>query len=160
MAKPLENQTAVFDTLEGATKTIVETWSRQGKSWDIVAEPAIASLLVDVRDYKEAYFKMKEKGVKLRVILTVTKDNAKKCLELMRIADVRHLDATIGNFGVGESEYLATAESLREGRAVIQVVQSRDKQAVAKQRELFEKLWSRAIPAKLKIREMQEDRAG
>ena len=64
-------------------------------------DPAIASLLVDVRDYKEAYFKMKERGVKLRVILTITKDNANKCLELTIVADVRHLDETIGNFGVG-----------------------------------------------------------
>ena len=40
----------------------------------------------------QAYIDMKNRGVKLRFISEITKDNLSYCKELMKIGEVRHLD--------------------------------------------------------------------
>ena len=47
----------------------------------------------------EAYIDMKNRGVRLRFISEITKDNLQYCKELMKIGEVRHLDEVKGNFG-------------------------------------------------------------
>ena len=45
---------------------------------------------------------MNNRGVKIRFISEITKDNLGYCKALMKIAEVRHLDEVKGNFGIGD----------------------------------------------------------
>ena len=42
---------------------------------------------------------MKERGVRIRYITEITKENVIYCKELMNFSEVRHLDGVKGNFG-------------------------------------------------------------
>lgn len=63
----------------------------------------------------EAYIDMKNRGVRLRFISEITKDNLQYCKELMKIGEVRHLDEVKGNFGVADGRvYHAGAKVLNQ----------------------------------------------
>ena len=50
------------------------------------------------------------KGVKIKYISEITKHNINYCKELMKIAEVRHVDDAKGGMAVSDSEYIATAD--------------------------------------------------
>ena len=67
-------------------------------------------LTINTKPIWEGYTKLKNKGVKIRWITDIKKENFSDCKKLMRIAEVRHLDAIIGAFGIHDGiEYRASA---------------------------------------------------
>jgi hypothetical protein len=63
-----------------------------------------------------AYINMKDRGVRIRFISEITNDNLKYCKELMKNAEVRHLDEVKGNFGVGDKRvYHGGADNIKSG---------------------------------------------
>jgi signal transduction histidine kinase len=67
---------------------------------------------------------------------------------------MRHLDGVQGNFGVSETEYLASATLDRE-KLVPLLIYSNVKQIVKQQQYIFETLWNKAIPAEQRIEEIE-----
>ena len=60
----------------------------------------------------KAYSHLKDRGIKLRFISEITKDNILYCKELVKICELRHLDEIKGNFGLGGGlYYTASAKS-------------------------------------------------
>ena len=53
-----------------------------------------------------AFIDMKNRGVKMRFITEITKDNIKYCRQLMKIAEIRHLDDVNGNMGIVDGGYV------------------------------------------------------
>lgn len=96
-----------------------------------------------------------ERGIKIRYISEITKHNIHYCKELMKIAELRHLDDTKGGIAVNESEYIATAH-LQEAKPVVHLIYSNVKEIVEQQQLVFESFWLRAVPAEQKIREIEE----
>jgi hypothetical protein len=67
---------------------------------------------------------------------------------------VRHLDGILGNFGVSETEYLASA-TLDKEKIVPLLIHSNVKQIVKQQQYVFQTLWNKAIPAEQRIEEIE-----
>ncbi len=118
-------------------------------------------------DYKaplltiEVLLNFKKRGIKLRYITDITKDNISYCKELMKFADdIRYLDGIKGNFMLSESEYLASATLLQEVqqpmRPIQQVIYSNVKDTVEQQKYVFESFWNKAIPSEQRIKEIEE----
>ena len=118
-------------------------------------------------DYKaplltiEVLLNFKKRGIKLRYITDITKDNISYCKELMKFADdIRYLDGIKGNFMLSESEYLASATLLQEVhqpvRPIQQVIYSNVKDIVEQQKYVFESFWNKAIPSEQRIKEIEE----
>jgi two-component system, OmpR family, sensor histidine kinase VicK len=104
----------------------------------------------------KAYVDMKNRGVRIRWISEITRDNLAYCKELMKIAEIRHLDGVKGNFGVVDgSEYAASATGI-ESAPPPQLIISTVKSFVEQQQYFFDMLWNKAIPAEQKIREIEE----
>ena len=59
-----------------------------------------------------AHYEMKERGVKIRYITEITKENVNYCKELMNFSEVRHLDEVKGNFGVLDGIYYRASAKL------------------------------------------------
>ena len=47
--------------------------------------------------------KAKTKGIRIRLITEITKANLNACKEIMKFAEVRHLDKVIGNFIISDT---------------------------------------------------------
>ena len=109
-----------------------------------------------VEPIKKGYIDFKNRGVKIRFITEITKDNIPYCKELMKyVEELRHMDGVKGNMAVGETEYVATAV-LQEAQPVTQTIYSNAKAILEQQRYFFENLWSTAISSKQKIKEIED----
>jgi two-component system, OmpR family, sensor histidine kinase VicK len=74
----------------------------------------------------------------------------------MKIVELRHLDGIKGNFGISDGvEYRASPTSKQEG-APSEYIISTMKPFVEQQQYIFETLWNKAIPAKQRIKEIEE----
>jgi two-component system sensor histidine kinase VicK len=99
---------------------------------------------------------LKNEGVRLRRITEITKDNIPNCKQVMKIAELRHLDGVKGKIEVSDTELILTITPDEESHVIPQVIHSNVKQLVHQQRHLFEILWNKAIPAEQKIKEIEE----
>ncbi|MFZ0512992.1 MAG: HAMP domain-containing sensor histidine kinase [Candidatus Nitrosopolaris sp.] len=128
--------------------------------WDYFAETKSLLLVpLAIESLEEALIDAKSRGIKLRFITEITKDNISRCKDTMKIAEVRHLDGVQGNFAVSDTEYIATntvtgVES--HSITIPYAIYSNVKEDIKQQHYVFEILWNKAIPAEQKIREIEE----
>src|ERR671932_262194 len=74
-------------------------------------------LAIELQPIKKAFIDAKSRGVQLRYLTEITKDNISFCKELISVVDeLRHLDGIKGNFMVSESEYLAPIILFEKGK--------------------------------------------
>ena len=102
--------------------------------------------------YREALIR----GVRIRVITEITKDNLASVKEgLQYISDVRHMDTITHSFGVSERHYLS--QKLQDANpSLTQSIFSNVGWFVREHQSLFETLWNKAIPLKQRISEIEE----
>jgi two-component system sensor histidine kinase VicK len=118
---------------------------------------------IQVEEYRKLLFDLKKRGIKLRYITDITKDNVKHCKQMMSefAYEIRHLDRIKANFSISETEYLASATLVEEElqqpmRLIQQVIYSNVKDIVEQQKYVFESFWNKAIPAVDRIKEIEE----
>ena len=103
-----------------------------------------------------AFRDLKEKGIQLRFIAEITNDNIGYCKELMKICELRHLDEVKGNFGIVDGIYYrASAKSMKSSPPPL-LISSTLRAFVEQQKYFFNMLWKKAIPAKQRIKEIEE----
>jgi hypothetical protein len=135
----------------------LEAFSLIKEKLDICTDYKGPSLFLTVESIWKGYNELKSRGVKLRFIAEITKDNIAFCKELMKVAEMRHLDGIKGsNFGIAdEKDYRASANTQARQPLTIVVITT-VKAFVEQQQYFFETLWNKAIPAYEKIREIEE----
>jgi two-component system sensor histidine kinase VicK len=122
------------------------------------------SVVFEIEEYKKLLSDIKKRGIKLRYVTDITKDNVKYCRDLIEFFayDIRHLEGIKANFSVSETEYLASAALLEEQMQqqssipIQQVIYSNVRDIVEQQKYVFESFWDKAIPAERRIREIEE----
>jgi len=148
-------RTEVFYVGENTTARLLQAFSNTKNTWDVCANSKGPSVSMGVEPIKRGMIDLKERGIRIRYATEITKENISYCKELMKIADVRHLDGIKGGMAVSEKEYVAAAV-LQEAKAVPHLIYSNVKEIVEQQEYMFEALWSKSIPAEQKIREIEE----
>ena len=90
----------------------------------------------------QAFQDAKAKGTRIRLITEITKDNLSSCKQIMKFAEVRHLEKLVGNFAINDLEYFGQAQ----GNAFASnLIYSNDSGLVEQQKYIFENLWNNAI---------------
>src|SRR5215212_5738653 len=140
---------------EVTTNQAWEFFSHVYKKLDGCASSAATPIVMTI--FRDAYKSMKSRGIKIRSVTDITKDNLKHCKDLMQYAEVRHISHLIGNFAVSETEYIAAA-TIKEGQPLPKLIYSNSKEMVEQQQNIFDIFWSKAIPAEQRIKEIEEDR--
>jgi signal transduction histidine kinase len=114
-------------------------------------------LAITIDPIRDAFSDAKKRGVKLRYLTEVSKDNTSFCKELMSLVDeMRHLDGIKGNFMISESEYLAPIILFEKGKIAPQIIYSNQKENVDQHQYIFDTLWSKAVSAEQRIKEIEE----
>jgi two-component system, OmpR family, sensor histidine kinase VicK len=148
--------TEVLYGIENAMNTLTKVMSRVINRADVCGDSLSPSFSMGVESIKKGYIDFKKRGVKIRFITEITKDNIHYCKELMKfVEELRHMDGVKGNMAVSEIDYVATAV-LQEAKPVTQAIYSNAKAIIEQHRYFFENLWSKAIPAEYRIREIEE----
>src|SRR5215210_1661146 len=140
---------------EVTTNQAWEFFSHVYKKLDGCASSAATPIVMTL--FRDAYKSMKRRGIKIRSVTDITKDNLTHFKDLMQYAEVRHISHLIGNFGVSETEYIV-APTMKEGQPLPKLIYSNSKEMVEQQQNIFDIFWSKAIPAEQRIREIEEER--
>jgi two-component system sensor histidine kinase VicK len=140
---------------ENAINLILQLVSRAKSRIDLCDDYTIPSVSIPVELLENAISEAKRKYVRFRYITEITHKNILHCKELMKIAEVRHLNGIKANFIVSDTEYTSTAV-MQEVHAIPEVIYSNVKRILDQQQYLFETLWNKAIPAEQKIREIEQ----
>ena len=116
-------------------------------------------LAIGLKPIKKAFLDAKNRGVHLRYITEITRDNLPYCKELVKIVhELRHLDGIKGNFMISEDEYIAPLILFESGKIAYQAIYSNVREVVEHQQYVFENLWANAIPAEERMKEIEEGR--
>jgi HKD family nuclease len=104
----ITERTEVLSGQEYVMNTILQFLSKAEKI-DSCGDYNASSLIFGVEEYKKLLSDIKAKGIKLRYITDITKDNIHYCKELLKFAkEIRHLGGIKTNFSVSETEYIAS----------------------------------------------------
>ncbi|HZI71567.1 MAG TPA: ATP-binding protein [Nitrososphaeraceae archaeon] len=151
-----EKRSEILYGVENAVGRGVYFMSNVKERMDIYFDHRAPSIVVEIPEYKNGYIDIRKRGGKIRAFTEITKDNIHHCKELMKLVDeLRHLNGVKGGIAVSESEYMATT-LLEEAKPLTQVIFSSVKEVVEQGQYIFDTLWNMAIPAELKIRELEE----
>lgn len=155
--KEVKEFTQVFHGVDIVMNTILQFLHQTEGRIDACVDYTRPSLAIDILVLKEAFLAAKNRGVKLRYITEITRDNIFYCKQLMTMVDeLRHLDAIKGNFYVSETGYLAPATFHEAGKSAAQAIYSNVKEIIEHQKYVFETLWSKTVSAEQRIREIEE----
>jgi two-component system, OmpR family, sensor histidine kinase VicK len=138
---------------EVTTSRVSEFFSNISKKFDACANSEAPSVAMTI--FRDAYENMKSRGIKIRWVTDITKDNLTHCKDLTQYADVRHISSLNGNFGVSEIEYIAAA-TINEGQHTPKLIYSNSKEMVEQQQYIFDNFWSKAVPAEHRLREIEQ----
>ncbi len=159
--------TEVLSGEEDVMSTMLKFLSKADKI-DSCGDYKAPSLILEVQQYKKLLSDIKAKGIQLRYITDITKDNIHYCKELLKFAkEVRHLAGMRANFSVSETEYMASAsiqqleqnqqlQQQQQEQPIPQVIYSNTKDLVEQQKYVFESLWNKATPSDRRFREIEE----
>ena len=151
---PEPETTEILRGVEDTTRAVLLFFTNA--NWVSVCADSLApSVAMGVEPIKECYENLKSRQVKVRWITEITKDNLSYCRALMQYAELRHLDGIKGNFGVSDTAYIATA-TLNKAQPVAELIYSTAKSVIEQNKNIFDTLWSKAVVAEDRIREIEE----
>lgn len=152
-----EEKTGLLYGIEDTISKGIQFMQNAKKHMDLFGEKNGPSIIIEFPDiYKNNYIAAKNRGVKIRFITEITEDNIHYCKELMNIVtEFRHLDGLVGGIAVTESEYMTTT-TLRKKELLTQVFYSNAYEVVKQGQYVFNTFWDKAVPAKQRIREIEQ----
>jgi two-component system, OmpR family, sensor histidine kinase VicK len=152
-----EEKTQIVSEVENALRLSLQCFARVKERHDSCGDDTLPSVIVTTESIKNAYRELLRRGIKTRFITEITEENIEYCKELRKIVhELRHLGGVKGNFGVSESDYVATAIQ-HESHPISQLTHSNSRHMIEQQQRLFESLWNKAVSAEQRIRKIEEE---
>src|SRR6478672_6803283 len=136
-------------------KRTIDDFHKIKERFDNCTDSTGPSVFFNTPIWKE-FVNLANRGIKLRFITEITKDNIANCKELMKIAELRHLDGVKGNFGISDGNNYGGSANVKEGHPPVEIMRSNVRAFVDQQQFFFETLWSKSIPGEQKIKEIEE----
>jgi two-component system, OmpR family, sensor histidine kinase VicK len=153
-----EDNVEKTEILYGSDKIVkraIDDFHRIKERFDNCTDSTGPSVFFNTPIWKE-FVNLANRGIKLRFITEITKDNIANCKELMKIAELRHLDGVKGNFGISDGNNYGGSANVKEGHPPVEIMRSNVRAFVDQQQFFFETLWSKSIPGEQKIKEIEE----
>jgi two-component system, OmpR family, sensor histidine kinase VicK len=148
--------TEVLNGADNTTDKLLQVFYKIKSKFDACGDSTSPSVCMGFEPLRNAYLDFKRRGINVRFITEMNASNISYCKELMKISELRHLDGIRGNFGICDQKEFVAAATIKEQQAVPQLIYSNVKEIIAQQEFIFESFWTRAIPAKQRIREMED----
>lgn len=103
----------------------------------------------------QKYIELHNRGVRQRHITEITPENITDCKKLMKFQELRHLDGLKGYLSILDGKVLGS-HAYSQQHELPHAVASTVRVFVEQQQYFFETLWNKAIPAKQRIKEIEE----
>jgi signal transduction histidine kinase len=151
-------RTEIWYGYENIISRSLEVLSKIRTKYDLCLDSYGVSPILETEPIKKAYFELRNRGVKIRIITEITTHNISYCKEMMKIGDIRHLEEIKGNFVIADGAKYAGTANTEDGK-LPQLISSNVMAFVEQQQYFFDMLWNKAIPAKKRIKEIEESRS-
>src|SRR5215831_4191080 len=162
MSEDISNRNEKIEILHG-TENIIDRTLRDlvnvRQTFDNCTDYTGPSVFLAYQPVWDACIALKQKGIRLRFITEITRDNINYCKEVMKVFELRHLDGIKGNFGIADGKDYGGAARPKEAEVPAQLIRSNIRAFVEQQQYFFETLWAKSIPAEQRIKEIEEGRA-
>jgi two-component system sensor histidine kinase VicK len=145
----------VLQHFQQMTDSLIAFLRNAKESIEVCIDPASVFVVVSFPPYLQGYLDARGRGVAIKIVTEITPENVDYCKQIMKFAELRHIAGIKGNFGVTETEYITSAILQKEEPAT-QIIYSNAREVIEQQRYIFRSFWSRAIPAKQRIKEIEE----
>ncbi|MDQ3883402.1 MAG: HAMP domain-containing histidine kinase [Thermoproteota archaeon] len=153
-----EEKTEVIYGEENVRNWALQQLSTVNKTLDLCGDRYGPSIIVANEQIMQKYIELHTKGVRQRSITEIVPENIADCKKLMKFQELRHLNGLKGYLAIADGRMLSSHAFGQEGKVLPHVVGSTVGIFVEQQRYFFESLWSKAIPAKQRIKEIEEGR--
>ena len=134
-----------------ADATFVDVIRNAKKYVNICGDSALPKFTLS-ETIRKGYQQAKRKGVKIRYITEITKDNLAYCKEIMKIAEVRHLNKIVGNFVTSDREYLGQSSG---HNFLSHLIYTDDDRMLEQHNHIFQNLWNNATTQQDKISSLE-----
>ncbi|MDE1725467.1 MAG: hypothetical protein KGH76_06190 [Thaumarchaeota archaeon] len=154
MSDGLDSKVEAENKLNYSAESLIKIISRSNERIDFCYDKTGPFAQVNNELLWNMIAQLKYKGVRLRLITEITKENATYCKTMMRYFDLRHVDGVKGNFGIcDKGEYVGNI--LTNGQLDSKLIHINVESFIELQQYLFDILWNQAIPAKERINEIE-----
>ncbi|HEX6282087.1 MAG TPA: hypothetical protein VFZ67_07645, partial [Nitrososphaera sp.] len=148
--------TQMINGVENVAPLISCTTLSAQETLDVYADPNGAYAFLNLPEALKAHKDAMGRGVRIRAVIEITKENLPFVKEAMQyFTGLRHMDGISHTFAVSEKHYMSIKIPY-DDPSFTQAIFSNIGWFVREQRYLFETLWKNAIPAKQRIREIEE----
>jgi signal transduction histidine kinase len=156
----IEENKEITEVLYGIENTVergVRFMQNAHEHMDLFGERNGPSIIIEFPDiYKNNYIAAKDRGVKIRFITEITKENIHYCKQVIEIVtEMRHLEGLVGGIAVTEKEYMTTT-TLKNKQLLTQVFYSNAFEVVKQGQYIFNTFWEKATAADQRIKEIEE----
>ena len=151
-----EEKTEVIYGAENIIKINNELWSELKEYADICTDKNVPYSYTAIPPVAIAFRQLQSRGIKVRIITEITLENSRYCKELIKLCELRHLDEIKGNFGIGDGIYYRASAKSTESAPPPLLICSTLKALAEQQQYFFDMLWQKAIPAKKRLKEIEE----
>src|SRR5829696_7462013 len=151
-----EEKTDVIYGKENVTNWALRLLSTVTKTLDLCGDRYGPSIIVANEQVMQKYIELHNRGVRQRNITEITKENIIHCKKLMNFQKLRHLDGLKGYLSIADGRTLSSHAYGLEDKVLPHAVTTTVRILVEQQQYFFETLWNKAIPAKQRIKEIEE----
>ena len=151
-----EERTGVIYGEENVTNWALQRLSTMNKTLDLCGDRYGPSIIITNEAIMQKYIELRNRGVRQRHIIEITRENITDCKKLMKFQELRHLDGRKGYLSILDGTLLGSHAYGQERQLLPHVVESTVRIFVEQQQYFFETLWRKAIPAKQRFKEIEE----
>lgn len=149
-------KTEVIYGAENVLNWALKELSRTEKTLDTCGGHEGPAVMVVNEPILRKYIELHDKGVKQRTITEITKENISYCKKMMEFQELRHLDGIKGYLSIADGKMLVSHVHGDGANQFPHAVASTVKIFVQQQQYFFDTLWSKAIPARERIKEIEQ----
>jgi two-component system, OmpR family, sensor histidine kinase VicK len=146
----------IFTGAENITQFNLQHFATTQVKIDACFDNIFPSIIASDERIKNGMTELVDRGIKVRLVTEIIKENINYCKEIMKFSEIRHLEGVKGNFGIIDEREYNMHIIHQELQAPTQMIYCKVKSSVEAQQFLFNTLWNKAIPAEERIMEIQE----
>lgn len=148
----------ILDNSDEITKTLTNLLYRATNLLDGYGITHNDPLILESKEIQKAVQNLRSRGKRVRYITDIKKDNLESCKKMMQFIDLRHLDNIKGGILMNEYEFQSLIETKdASSRSSSIHFYCNNELLVTQQKLVFDMLWEKAVPAKLKIKQIEEE---
>ena len=144
--------------VQNTNRAILQSISKSKSEIDICGNYIIQAIEREI--FKKAITDARDRGVRFKCIMEITKENIDCCKKLMDLVEIRHLDGLKAKFILNNTKCLSitTTNTLKEQNTVPQIVYIDIMQIIEQYHQIFDTLWDNTTTtsAQERIKEIEE----